>query len=391
MCPSRPWTGHFLRLVAARRRGRSCYHEQGIGVGHLGRYVPAGQTARVGNGVGAEWPQELAAVFERSLTVEYGSLTRSGKPVTVPVSPYVGRGGLTLDVQTGLCFPAKADRARGNPKVCLLFADPIGGGMRDMPVVLVQGHAAVRDADLQGNTDRAVALTVAKYPAAFRGVPRVVLGRMAYYFARIWVEVTPLHIRWWPSRSLDIAPTEWWARADMVLPTSDPPPSGEPPPPWTDPPRDWRPVAARSFGRLGLSDLSTIDGDGYPICLPVTLGPLEGDKVAVVLGDGAPELLPGPACLSLHSHKEVYTGEENHTLVGSLVKDSPSSWFQIERALGDWSTPGNRLKVAMTYIAKAPKLAPRLKEQAARRGQHVPKVRLNRVRSHPGPERSQLA
>jgi len=333
----------------------------------------------VGGDETAGWPRDVVEVFKRSLTVEYASLTRSGKPVTVPVGPYVGRGELTLDVQTGLCFPAKADRARRDPKVCLLFADPIGEGMSDLPVVLVQGHAAVRDADLQGNTDRAVALTMTKYPAAFRGVPRVVLERMAYYFARIWVEVTPLHIRWWPSRSLDIAPSEWWAQPDLVLPVSDPPPSGEPPSPWTEPPADWRPLGARSFGRLALSDLSTIDGDGYPICLPVALGPLADDKMALFLGDGAPDLLPGPACLSLHSHKEVYAGEENHTFVGNLIKDSSGSWFQIERALGDWSTPGNRLRVAMTYIAKAPRLAPRLKREAARRGQHVPKVRLNRA------------
>ena len=325
------------------------------------------------------WPRELAEVFERSLTVEYGSLTRSGKPVTMPVGPYIGRGGLTLDVQTGLCFPAKADRARRNPKVCLLFADPIGEGMSDLPVVLVQGHAAVRDADLQGNTDRAVALTMEKYPAAFRGVPRVVLARMAFYFARIWVEVTPLHIRWWPSRTLDIEPAEWWANADVVLPTSDPPPSGEPPPPWTQPPADWRPVEARSLGRLALSDLSTIDRDGYPICLPIAFGSLMDDKLPVFLGIGAPEVLPGPACLSLHSHKEVYTGEENHTLVGSLINDSLGSWFHIERALGDWSTPGNRLKVAMAYLVKAPKLVPRLKKEAARRAPLVPKVRLNRT------------
>ncbi len=333
----------------------------------------------MGNEVRTPWPREVTEVFERSLTVEYATLTGTGKPVTAPVGPYVGRSG-TLDIQTGLCFPAKADRARRNPKVCLLFADPIGAGMGGLPVVLVQGHAVVRDADLQANTDRAVALAVAKYPAAFKGVPRLVLGRMAYYFARIWVEVTPLHIRWWPNRALDVAPRQWRADADVVLPTSDPPPSGEPPPPWAAAPADWRPVATRSLGRLALSDLSTLDDDGYPICLPVGLGPLDDDKVAVFLGPGAPEVLPGPACLSLHSHNEVYTGQENHTLVGSLATDAKGSWFHIERALGDWSTPGNRLQVAWSFVANAPALRPRLKSEARRRGQPVPKVRLHRAR-----------
>jgi hypothetical protein len=101
----------------------------------------------------AAWPSGLREVFDRALTCEYASLTRAGSPVTVPSTPYVGDAG-TLDVSTGLSYPAKAERARRNPEVALLFADAIGTGAGDEPVVLVQGHAAVRDADLQANTDR---------------------------------------------------------------------------------------------------------------------------------------------------------------------------------------------------------------------------------------------
>src|SRR5476649_57978 len=106
------------------------------------------------------WPSELTEVFERALTCEYASLTRAGAPVTVPSTPYVGAG--TLDVSTGLAYPAKAERARRNPKVALLFADAIGAGHSEAPVVLVQGHAAVRDADLQANTDRYVRVVSSK-------------------------------------------------------------------------------------------------------------------------------------------------------------------------------------------------------------------------------------
>ncbi len=328
----------------------------------------------------AGWPLELSEVFGRSLTVEYGSLTRSGRPVTVPVSPYVGVTRRTLDVSTGLTVPAKADRARGNPKVCLLFADPIGEGMSGLPVVLVQGHAAVRDADLQGNTDRYVALSASKYPAAVKGVPKIVLGWLAYYYARIWIEVTPLRVRWWPDRSLDAEPKEWRAPAGTVLPASDPPPAGESPPPWRQPPAGWRTAARHALDRLRLSDLSAVGADGYPVCVPAALGSLDGDTLAVQLGSGAPEVVPGPACLSLHSHAEVFAGQENRTLIGRLNRGPQGSTFRIERALGDWSSPGNKLQVAMAFLGKAPKLAPRLKAEAARRGQPVPRVRLSRSR-----------
>jgi hypothetical protein len=322
------------------------------------------------------WPDELTEVFERSIAVEYGSLTRSGRPVTVPVTPYVGASGSTLDISTGLTYPAKADRARGNPKVCLLFADPIGAGMSGLPVVLVQGTAAVRDADLQANMDRYIKLAEVKYPETTKGVPKVALARMAYYYARVWVEVTPLRVRWWPDRHLGSPPSEWVAPVDTVQLTSDPPPTGPPPPAWRRPPADWRPLVRTALERLALTDLSTVDADGYPVCLPVQPGALDGDRLGVQFGAGAPDLTPGPACLTLHTHDTTFEGQENRTLVGQLVEEARGSRFVIERALGDWSLPGNKLQMMMAFLGTAPKLAPRLKAEAARRGQSVPKMRF---------------
>jgi len=323
------------------------------------------------------WPSELSAVFERSVTVEYGSLTRSGRPITVPVSPYIGADGRTLDVSTGLTYPAKADRARHDPRVCLLYSDPIGPGMGRLPTVLVQGHAAVRDADLQGNTDRYVQLAAAKYPATIKGVPRVLLSRLAYYYARIWIEVTPLRVRWWPDRNLDSEPNQWLAPADTDLPQSDPPPRGAAPPPWRQPPLDWRSVVGDVINRLKLSDVTAVDPSGYPVCVPVRLGALEGDTLALEVGSGAPELVQGPACLSVHSHGEVFSGQENRTLIGRLLPAAGGHAFVVERALGDWSAAGNKLRMVAGFVGKAPKLAPRLKAEAARRNQPVPKVRLS--------------
>jgi hypothetical protein len=321
------------------------------------------------------WPSELRDVFARAITCEYASLTRAGAPVTVPTTPYVGASG-TLDVTTGLTYPAKAERARRNPKVALLFADPVGAGRGDDPVVLVQGHAAVRDADLQRNTDRYIRASTEKLPAAVEGQPKALLRRLTFYYARIWVEITPIRILRWPDRALASEPDIWQAGTDVALPDSDPAPAGGQPPAWLEPPRNWREVAERALRALSFADLTVVGEDGYPICVPVVAGAMEGDEVGLQIGSGAPELPAGPACLTLHDHDERFTTQENHTLIGVLQHDAGGPRMRVERALADWSLTGNRAARAVGFLRKGRRLAPRLEAEAARRGQPVPKINL---------------
>jgi hypothetical protein len=331
--------------------------------------APAGSDASPGG-----WPAELTEVFERAITCEYASLTRAGAPVTVPSTPYVGDG--TLDVSTGLSYPAKAERARRNPKVALLFADQIGAGSGGGPVVLVQGHAAVRDADLQGNTDRYARLTMSKLPEATKGQPRFLLKRMKFYYARIWVEIAPQRILWWQSRELAGEPRAWEADPARPLPQSDPAPSGRQPSAWLQAPAEWRELASRALRDLPLADLTSVDAGGYPVCVPVTAGELAGDAVRLGIGPGAPQLRDGPACLTVHGHDERFTTQENHTLVGSLTHDDGGPRLRVERALADWSLTGNRAQIAIGFMRKGRALTPRLKGEAARRGQAVPNINL---------------
>jgi hypothetical protein len=292
-------------------------------------------------------------------------------------SLHLGSGG-TIDVSTGLTYPAKAERARRDPRVCLLFADPLGEGMGSAPVALVQGHAAVRDLDLQANTDRYARVSQSKLPDATKGQPKFLLKRMRFYYARIWIEITPLRILWWSDRSIAEPPEQWRAPEGTVKPESDPAPPGSLPPAWREPPSDWRPVAQRALSGLPLADLTTVDDQGVPLCIPVRTTPgLEGDAVALHVGAGAPDLLAGPACLTLHGHPERFTGQENHTFVGTLEVGEGAPRFRVQRALADWSLVGSRAKTAGSFLSAGRALSPRLKAEAARRGQPVPKVRFD--------------
>jgi hypothetical protein len=326
----------------------------------------------------AAWPDELIEVFERSITTEYASLTRDGRPITVPTTPYIGDGRLTLDVSTGLTYPAKAERARRDPRVCLLFADPVGSGLSDPPVVLVQGLATVRDADLQANTDRYVQRSMDKLPEATKGQPRFVLRRLAWYYARIWVEVTPLHIRWWARRSLDEPAHVWNAPEGTAAPLSDPAPSGLQPGAWLAPPASWS-QASREADRLSTHDLTAVDVNGFPLCLPVRHTEHLDDGFRLTLGPGSPEIPAGPACLTLHAHPEAFTGQENRTIIGAVEGSGDSGGvlrFRAERALADWSLAGGRLRMGLSFLAKGRRLSPRLSAEAQRRFQAVPTVHL---------------
>jgi hypothetical protein len=257
----------------------------------------------------------------------------------------------------------------------------VGSGLANPPVVLVQGLATVHDSDLQANTDRYVRLSLGKLPDATKGQPRFILRKLAWYYARIWIEVTPLHIRWWSSRDLDDAPRAWNALEGSAAPLSDPAPSGAQPPAWLTPPSSWR-TAAQEAARLPLHDLTVIDANGFPLCLPVRRTELLDDGFSLELGPGAPPVPAGSACLTMHAHPERFTGQENRTIVGEV--DQPVAprgtslqvRLRAERALADWSITGGRPRTALAFLNKGRRLAPRLRAEAQRRFQPVPTVHL---------------
>lgn len=324
----------------------------------------------------AGWPREVLPVFERAVTCEFATLTRKGTPITFPLTPYIGRDEYTLDVSTGLTYPAKAERARRNPKVGMLFSDAVGTGLARPPVVLVYGLASVRDTDLQANTDRYLRLSMAKLPAATKGTPAFMLRRMSWYYARIWIEVTPLRILWWLEGRVDETPQRWEAPEGTAAPLSDPAPTGRQPAAWKETTLDWRRAAAHAVNDLGLPVLTTVDGDGFPLPVRARRAVLHADGFALDLPAGKAAPAEGPACLTFHAHADVFTGQENKVFVGTVTADGDSAVFTVERPLADWSLSGSRLAVGWSFLAAGRKLNTRLVAEAARRGQPVPEVRL---------------
>lgn len=324
----------------------------------------------------AGWPEELVPVFERALTCEYASLTAKGAPITWPMNPYVGEDRRTLNVSTGLTYAAKADRARKNPRVALLFSDPVGSGIERMPMALVHGMATIRDRDLQAGADRYITLAFSKYPAAYAGTPGFLLRRQQWYFTRAWILVTPVKIMWWEAGRWDEPPREWQAPEGTTAPESDPPPQGPPLGPWQQHPDDWRAVAENAVRDLGRPVITVVGQDGWPYLLRTNGARMEGDGIALDVAKGLPVPLSGPACLTFHVHAEVFAGQQNTTLIGQAERREGGAFFRVEKAMPDFSLPGNRLQSTLALMSAARKLTPRLRAEVARRGQNVPEIRL---------------
>jgi hypothetical protein len=325
----------------------------------------------------AGWPEEVLPLFEQAITCEFATLTRAGVPITQPLTPYLGEDEQTLDVSTGLTYPAKAERARRNPKVGMLYSDAVSSGLDRPPVILVYGYAAVRDADLQANTDRYLKQSLVKSPAGFKGAPGFVLKRLPWYFVRIWIQVMPVRILWWPDGDMDVAPKVWNAPTDFVPRASDPAPQGKQPAPWKEPPSDWRTNAEHAVKMLGLPILTTVDADGFPQSLRVKNVALNTSEFVLELPLGAPLVQDGAACLTFHAHPQIFSGQENRTFLGSVTRQGDNAIrFTVERPLADWSLAGSRVGAALAFFDSGRRLRPRLQAEAARRGQPVPTIQV---------------
>ena len=155
----------------------------------------------------ASLPDEVQAVFDRFITTELTTINRAGQPITWPVTPYYSLGDPCIDVTTGLGYPKKANDARANPLVSLLFSDPTGSGLHDAPMVLIQGTADVDDRDLEANRMRYERESIEKLPGTASLQPPDPLKRMlAWYYTRIYIHVRPERVYVWPRGDIAVEP-----------------------------------------------------------------------------------------------------------------------------------------------------------------------------------------
>lgn len=303
-------------------------------------------------------PDDVVAMLRRTLVTEFATLNKAGVPIDTPVSYFNPDDLATIDVATGLSYPAKAERARRNPKVGLLIA-----GSKDEPVISIAGRAAVKDSDLQANALRYIAETGFSRP----GNPPWDLARHAvWYWTRMIIHVTPVEVTWWDNRAaLDSQPHRVRAPEGTAFPPSDPAPPGAVSAPSNWPAQSWRDLAGDVIGMGGTAHLSVCNDDGYPLPMPVRDVRLVDEGLAMRVPKGAPWVARGKACLTFYG---------NQTFVGEVGTDGGETLLKVERALpihpfvadsGVMWEPEDDLREAFMS---------RLRHEVERRGQPIPNM-----------------
>jgi hypothetical protein len=316
-------------------------------------------------------PQPVQAVFERFITTEFTTLDAHGQPITWPVTPYYHRGEGCLDVTTGVGYPKKADDARRNPRVALLFSDPTGSNLERPPMVLVQGTARVDESDLAANRERYVREAVAKLPGAKKLMPpKPVQGWFGWYFDRIYVHVWPERVYVWPDGDCAREPDLYDAHLEEVRSghaeqDDDGAPASHAPPGPDDVAWDERIDELGSRYRTAVVALAGPDGFPFALRVPVRVDRaqrrvrIEADALGVPVS-------PGLACVCAHDHAPDFSWQRNFHVRGSLVQDDDGWAVVPHKLVGGFELPPTSLVGRLrANWSKAQRYRRKAKERAA--------------------------
>lgn len=305
-------------------------------------------------------PESVATLLRTRPTGEFATVSMAGVPIDTPTYIVPKPDLSTFAIATGLAYPAKAERARRNPRVGLTIEGEDGD-----PVVLIAGYAAVRDADLQANLEWYLRETILSPEISPQIKDWRRIREATYYLTRIIVEVTPVQIRWWPSRAAtDDAPGEWRAPVGTVFPASDPAPPGRPSPSPSWPQRPWQELAARAMARACPAYLTLGDTEGFPLSIRARRVERTAPGFRMIL----PKSVPwhnGAATLS-------FMGWE--IFVGEVTVRNGEHFLQVERALPILPLIENTTAVEAPAPQIRQILMQRLQHEVERRGQAIPTV-----------------
>ncbi|MEO8091253.1 MAG: pyridoxamine 5'-phosphate oxidase family protein [bacterium] len=318
-------------------------------------------------------PLEAREAFARFITCEYTTVDARQQPITWPVTPYYDQGAPTIDITTGLGYPKKAEDARRNPRVSLLFSDPTGSGTGAATRVLVQGIADVDDRDLEANRDRYWRESGAKLPATKDRHPPAFMRRfLTWYYTRIYVRIRPERVFVWGDGDVTNPPQLHDAHLEEVRSGHIEEPL-EPHEPATGGRIAWDPRLEQLGDRYPEAVLSWVAPDGFPLSVRLDVTAAAGERL-VRLG-AEPAGLPlttGPACVTAHRHGPDFEWQRNFQVRGDLVRDGRGWALAPHKLVGGFEVPDSQIEMLRENFRKSLRFArtarKELKKRKAREG-----------------------
>jgi hypothetical protein len=239
-------------------------------------------------------------------------------------------------------------------------------------MVLVQGTAAIDDADLEANRERYARESVAKLPATKgQQPPKALQGWFGWYYTRLYIRVRPERVYVWAEGDWSREPELYDAHLEEVRSGHDEEPESAPPPVTPGAADIWDP-RMESFGDLyDTAVLSVVAPDGFPFSVRV---PVAVDRAARRVRIGPTPLgLPlesGLACLAAHDHDEQFTWQRNFHIRGDLVEEDDGGWSVVPRKLvgGFELPPGSIVERMRQNIGKIRRFRKIAKRELAKRG-----------------------
>ena len=294
---------------------------------------------------------------------EYVSRSRDGAPVCWPLAPELVEGKVTFS--TPYVMPTKANNARREPRVAVLFSDPTASGGSDAdPLVLVQGRPEVLDSDWQHNTDRYIdeIFPLGIGPRSGRLLLRIPGLRQttAGYLTRTWIEVQPESTLSWP-RTGPIPPELEGVRPDgyraglaTTIPVSV---------------RQW----VLRYPRPPV--LAFVTPNGYPAAIRTPARILENH---IELTPSVPFAPGAPGSLTFHWVRGNHRSSSSFMIRGHFDDDCR---LVPERIVGNTGTVRDRLTGTSEFYRQVFTMRRKLRAEGARQGTPVPRIRRLRTRN----------